>query len=283
MEIIVGELSGFCFGVNNAVSKTEEILKNENEIYCLGELVHNRQVIEKLEKRGLKIIEKIESVPNKSRLILRAHGVPPKVYNMVKEKEIKLYDFTCPKVLKIHEEVSKAKEESYIFIIGEKNHPEVIGTKGFSGEKSFVIQSKEDIEEAIKSLKESKLKKLYIVVQTTFSVQKYNEIMLDVSEKLKEYEIEINKSICDSTRLRQEETTKISKTVDYMIIVGGKNSSNTKKLYDIAQSNCQSTHIQTKEELNLEKIKKYKKIGITAGASTPKESIKEVVELLERI
>ena len=282
MEIVVGKLSGFCFGVNNAITKAEEKLKDEKEIFCLGELIHNKQVVDKLEKMGMKTIEKIKDLPDKSELIIRAHGVAPYIYNLLEEKKIKIFDFTCPKVLKIHEEVSKAKKDNYIFLIGEKNHPEVIGTIGFSGKDSFIIQTKEDIDDAIAKLKESYFKKIYIVAQTTFSVQKFDEFIQEIEEKLKGYIITINKSICDSTKLRQEETKKISQDVEFMIIVGGKNSSNTRKLYDIAKENCPSIHIQTKEDLNLEEIKKYQKIGITAGASTPKEYIEEIVKVLER-
>lgn len=283
MEIIVGKSAGFCFGVNNAVTKTKELIKKEKNIYCLGELIHNKQVIENLEKEGLVTIENIKEAPKGANLIIRAHGEPPKTYLEAQKNKNKIHDYTCPKVIKTHEDVEKNKKENYIFIIGIKGHPEVIATKGFSGENSYIIETEQDIEEAILKFKQSTLNKAYIIVQTTFSVKKFNNIVEKIKDKLKEYKVQVNNSICTSTRTRQEETEEISKKVDYMIIIGGENSSNTKKLYDISKENVASIHIQAKEQLNLEEIKKYKKIGITAGASTPKEKIEEIVEILEGI
>lgn len=146
-----------------------------------------------------------------------------------------------------------------------------------------VIQEKEELDQAIENFKKSGINRLYVIAQTTFSMEKFEAYADFISNKLKEYDVTINNTICDSTRLRQEEVEKMSKTVEYMIIIGGKNSANTQKLYNIAIKNCPSIHIQTKDDLNIEEIKKYNKIGISAGASTPKESIEEVVEMLERI
>ncbi len=283
MEIIVGKLAGFCFGVNNAVTKTEELLKKENNIYCLGELVHNKQIIENLERQGLTTIENINEAPKGSKIIIRAHGAEPKIYVQAQENGNKIYDYTCPKVIKTHEDVEENKEERYIFIVGVKNHPEIIATKGFSGDNSYVIETIEDIQEAIIKFKESNLKKIYIISQTTFSLKKFNEYVEKISEELKEYDIKINNSICASTKTRQEEAEEISKQVDYMIIIGGENSSNTKKLYEIANQNTKSIHIQTKEQLNIDEIKKYKKVGVTAGSSTPKEKVEEIVNILKGI
>lgn len=283
MEIIVGKLAGFCFGVNNAVTKTEELLKKENNIYCLGELVHNKQIIENLERQGLTTIENINEAPKGSKIIIRAHGAEPKIYVQAQENGNKIYDYTCPKVIKTHEDVEENKEERYIFIVGVKNHPEIIATKGFSGDNSYAIETIEDIQEAIIKFKESNLKKIYIISQTTFSLKKFNEYVEKISEELKEYDIKINNSICASTKTRQEEAEEISKQVDYMIIIGGENSSNTKKLYEIANQNTKSIHIQTKEQLNIDEIKKYKKVGVTAGSSTPKEKVEEIVNILKGI
>lgn len=283
MEIIVGKLSGFCFGVNNAVTKTLQLVEKQEPIYCLGELVHNKRVISKLEQQGLIIVNNVEDSKKGSKLIIRAHGVPPEIYKLAEKNENKVFDFTCPMVSKIHEQVKEKQKNNYIFILGEKNHPEVIGTKGFSGKNSFIIQTEEDINNAITEFKKSDFNRLYIVAQTTFSVSKFDNIVSDILEKLKDYKIEVNKSICDSTKNRQAETEQLSKNVEYMIIIGGKNSANTIKLYEIAKKNCTSIHIENKEELDLKQIKKYKKIGITAGASTPKENIQEVVQILEEI
>ncbi len=283
MEIIVGQLSGFCFGVNNAVTKALELIENKENVYCLGELIHNKGINANLEKHGVKIVEKIEEVPCGAKLIIRAHGVPPEVYEKARNNQNELYDYTCPNVIKIHNQIEEKRQNNYIFILGGKKHPETIGHKGFSRDKSFIIETEDDIEEAISRLKNSKMKSLYIVAQTTFSVTKFEKIVNEISKKLNGYEIEINKSICAATQNRQAEAEELSKKVDYMIIIGGKNSANTIKLYEISKQNCPSIHIENKDELNLEEIKKYNKIGITAGASTPKENIQEVLQILEEI
>ena len=283
MEIIIGKTSGFCGGVLNAISKTEqELEKQKGEIvYCLGELVHNKQVVEKLENKGLKTINDIEEA--KGETIIRAHGIAKEVYDRANEKGIKLIDLTCPKVLKIHNMAKEYAQNGYfILLIGVQEHPETIGTISFCGEKSYLIRNEEDINEAIDKIRQSTIKKVFIIVQTTYSLQKFNEIV----EKLKvnlnaEYEIIVQNTICSATKLRQEETEELSKKVDTIIIVGGKNSSNTKKLYDVAKVNCKNTLlVETVKDLEIEKIKDSKTIGIMAGASTPNESVEDIKNTL---
>ena len=282
MEIIIGKTSGFCAGVLNAVKKSEKELKKEKgKIYCLGELVHNKQVVQKLESKGLQTIENIEEADKKT--IIRAHGVAKEIYEKAKQKGIELIDLTCPKVLQIHKIAEEYAEKGYfIFLIGVENHPESIGTISFCGENSYLIRDKEDISDAVSKLQTSVAKRVLIMVQTTYSKNKF----VDIAEELymildNKYEFEIHNTICAATRLRQEETEKISKEVDAMIIVGGKNSSNTKKLYDIAKTNCENTiSVETVEEININNMKKYKKIGIMAGASTPNESVENIKYIL---
>ena len=283
MKIIIGKTSGFCGGVLNAVSKTEQELEKEKgkTIYCLGELVHNKQVVEKLEKQGLKVIEDIEEANRKT--IIRAHGVPQEVYEKANHKGIEIIDLTCPKVLKIHNTGEEyAKNVYFIVLVGVEEHPETIGTISFCGENSCLIRNKEDIAETIGKILKSNIKKILILVQTTYSLQKFEEIVEELQQKLSaEYEICIQNTICSATKLRQEETEKISKQVDAMIIVGGKNSSNTKKLYDIAKINCKNSFlVETVKDLDVEDMKHFKIIGIMAGASTPNESVEEIKNTL---
>lgn len=288
MKVSVGKMAGFCPGIVNAVTKTEKALdqKETEKVYCLGELTHNKQVIDKLEAKGLVTIDNIEECKEQKQLIIRSHGVPKEIYENAEKMGLELIDLTCPKVLKIHRLAEEhSKEGYYIFLIAEKNHPEIIGTYSFCGENKCIIQNKEEIDNAIETIKKSDIKKAYVITQTTFSMEKFDEMMLELKEKLpKDIELKINKSICDATRLRQAETKEIAKKVEYMIIIGGENSSNTKKLFYIAQENCKNAiWIQTKDDLNLNEIKKYSNIGIMAGASTPKESIDGVVECIENI
>ena len=282
MEIIIGKSSGFCAGVKNAITKTEQELKqNKQKIDCLGELVHNGQVIEKLEKEGLNLINNIEEAQNK--VIIRAHGIAKEIYEIAKQKQIELIDLTCPKVLKIHEIIDEySKNGYYTILIGIKEHPEVIGSISFAGKNSSLITEKEEIGQVIEQIDKLKIKKILIVAQTTFNLKKFEEISQEIKEKLNnKYIVEIKNTICPATRIRQEETDEISKKVDYMIIVGGKNSSNTKKLYDISIKNCKNVEcVETIKDLKIEKIKKFNKIGIMAGASTPNESVEEIVKEL---
>lgn len=285
MEIIVGKTAGFCFGVNNAVTKTQEILKQEDNIYCLGELVHNKQVTEELEAEGLNIIDNIKKAKNN--VIIRAHGEPQETYILANKLGIKILDLTCPKVLRIHKIAKEYSDKGYyILLIGHKEHPETIGTISYCGKKSEIIENEEDIEKKLNIFYKTNIKKILILVQTTYSLEKFNKITKKIEEQLKnkEIEIKIENTICNATKIRQDETKKISKDVEAMIIVGGKHSSNTNKLYDIAKSQCKNSFlIETKNEIDIQKMKKFKTIGIMAGASTPKKSIDSVVEILKQI
>lgn len=283
MEIIVGKTSGFCAGVKNAVQKVEQELENKNqEIYCLGELVHNKQVIEKLEQKGLIFIDNIDKKHKK--VIIRAHGIPKEIYEKAKKENIELLDFTCPKVLQIHKIAEQYEKENYcIILIGIKNHPEVIGTISFCGKNSYIIEDFSNIDDCIKNVEKYQKNNILIIAQTTFSLEKFNKIVEELENRLEyKYNIEVKNTICYSTKTRQEETEQLSKKVEYMIIVGGKNSSNTKKLYEIAEKNCaNSILVETVEELPLDEIKKYNKIGIMAGASTPIESVETIIKKLK--
>ena len=283
MEIIIGKSSGFCAGVKNAITKTEEELKkNKQQIDCLGELVHNRQVIDRLEKEGLNIINNIDEAQNE--VIIRAHGISKEIYEKARQNGIKLIDLTCPKVLKIHEIIDEySKKEYFIILIGIKEHPEVIGSISFASDNSILVTEKQEIEQAIKQIEKTQLKKILIVAQTTFNLRKFEEISQEIKDMLNnEYIVEIKNTICPATKIRQEETDEISKKVEYMIIVGGKNSSNTKKLYDISIKNCPNAIcIETVNDIDITEIKKFNKIGIMAGASTPNESVEEIVKALK--
>lgn len=281
MEIVLGKTAGFCYGVRNAVMKAEEKLKEHKQVSCLGELVHNGQVIKKLESLGMNVVERIENANKK--VIIRAHGIAKEVYNKAKKLNIEIFDFTCPSVLKIHNIAEEyANKGYYIFLIGGKKHPETLGTISFCGDNSYLLENEEEIDEAVEKLKQSNIKKLFIIVQTTFSLEKFEIMIEEIKSKIdKDMEIEVRNTICNATRIRQEETSEISKNVECMIIIGGKNSSNTKKLFDIAKENCNNTFIiETKDELDLEKIKKCEKVGIMAGASTPDESINDVIRCI---
>lgn len=286
MEIVIGKTAGFCYGVKRAIEGAKEELNEKKPVFCLGELVHNKQVIDNLKQEGAIFIENILDANEKGKVIIRAHGVYKDVYEIAKKKDIEIKDYTCPNVLKIHSIAEEySKKGYYIFLCGSKNHPENIGTISFCGKNSAIIETEEDVFECLEQFKSTDIKKLLVISQTTYSLEKFYIIEEIIKNELKkDIELVIKNTICKATELRQKETLKISKEVDYMIIIGGKNSSNTKKLYEIAKKNCNnSICIETAEELKLDDLKRKEKIGIMAGASTPKESIDEVCIKLKSI
>lgn len=237
MEIKVGKTAGFCYGVKRAVeSSKKDLVSNKHPIYCLGELVHNQQVIEELQKAGLKQIENIQEAKGKT--ILRAHGVTKEVYKIAEENKIEIMDYTCPNVLKIHDIAKEYQSKDYfILLTGSKSHPENMGTISYCGKNYFVIEKREEIREAIESLKRSGKKEILLISQTTFSCEKFQQIEEEIKKRLDpEFKIFCKNTICRATEIRQKETETLAKEVEAMIIIGGKNSSNTKKLYEIARN-----------------------------------------------
>ena len=206
MEIVVGKTSGFCYGVKNAVEQTRKQLKeyltedkaSQEIIYCLGELVHNRQVIENLEKQGMQIIEKLEDIlePQGKKVIIRAHGVPKPIYEKAKELGICLIDLTCPNVLAIHKIAQNYQEQDfYLFYVGEKTHPESIGTISFCGDNVSIIENLEQVEEAIQKLAQSRKEHLLLFAQTTFSLEKFEKIVENIQNKLKQKTLEEKENV----------------------------------------------------------------------------------------
>ncbi len=285
MEIIIGETSGFCGGITNAVNKTIEFAKNKNgeTTYCLGDLAHNPVVMKQLKDLGVKVISDLSEVekPNGKQVIIRAHGVTKSIYEQAKKLGIELIDLTCPKVLNIHKIAEEySKNGYYIIFIGEKGHPEVIGTESFCGTEYKTVENEQELNEVLSNIKSDKI---LVIAQTTFNLEKFNKFCNTVQEKFPE--AIIKNTVCNATRRRQQETQELATKVEYMIIIGGKKSSNTNKLYNIACEKCKNAiMIEGAEELTqeqLQEIHKYNKIGIMAGASTPQQSIYKVKEKLE--
>ena len=277
MEVLVGKTAGFCYGVKRAVEGAKKELMKNKKISCLGEIVHNKEVIKSLENEGLNFIESIEDAQNE--VIIRAHGIPKEIYEKAESKKIELKDYTCPNVLKIHEIAEEYSKLGYfIFLLGTPNHPENVGTISYCGSNYHVIEKIEDAYKAIERLEKTGIKKLLIISQTTYSLEKFYIIEEIINNELpKDIEIEVKNTICKATEIRQKETEELAKRVDMMIVIGGKNSSNTKKLYEIANANCEKTLcIETKKDLDGVKFEGISKLGIMAGASTPYESINEV-------
>lgn len=275
MEITVAKSAGFCFGVQRAVDSVyKELEENSGKIYTFGPIIHNEQVVEDLNKRGIEVIDTVEQLKEikEGTVVIRSHGVAKEIYDILEQQKLKMVDATCPFVKKIHNIVlDESNNGKTIIIIGNDNHPEVEGIKGWVNGEVIVINKEEQIEKL--SLPEQT--KACIVSQTTFNHNKF-KYLVEIIRK-KGYDITVVNTICNATHVRQVEAQKISSKVDAMIVIGGKNSSNTQKLYDICRNECENTfYVQTVKDLNLHELKSLKSIGITAGASTPKNIIEEV-------
>lgn len=287
MEIILGKTAGFCYGVKEAVNGAIKQAKDNKKIYCLGEIVHNKQVLENLRKKGIEFIEDLKQIKDNSKVIIRAHGVPKEVYEIAKQKGIDIIDHTCPNVLKIHKIVEEYQKKGYYIILcGSNTHPENLGTISYCQKgKYIVVENIEEIIDNIDKINEDENKKILLIAQTTYNFEKFLNIEKWLKNNLdKNIDFIVKNTICKATQLRQTETEEISKNVDCMIIIGGKKSSNTKKLYEIASKKCKKAIcIETEKEIELKNIEGAKKIGIMAGASTPKESIDKVITKIEKL
>ena len=276
LNIICAKTAGFCFGVKRAVEMVfHQIEEHKNDqIYTYGPIIHNGEVIKELEEKGVIIIhskEELEEV-HEGVVVIRSHGVEKSIYDLLEKKKVKIVDATCPDVKKIHRIVQRESEKgNFIIIVGNLNHPEVQGIKGWIQGEWAVVEQVEDVE----SLSIPKEKKCSIVAQTTFNLEKFKDLV-EIIEK-KGYDISVLKTICNATRKRQEEAKDIAEQADAMIVIGDKGSSNTQKLYEICQNACKATYyVQTPKDLDLNQLESVKSVGITAGASTPNTIIEEV-------
>ena len=280
MEIIIGKYSGFCNGAKNAVSKTIEELDN-NVFYSVGEIVHNEEVTNDMKKRGLIIKDNLSDIPNNANLIIRAHGEGIDFYREAKRKNLHLVDLTCGRVKLIHNKILN-KKNSFVIIIGKKNHPEAIAHNSYS-ENSYIVNDIEDVMGAHEAYLASGKELVYVVAQTTFNSELFDKIT-DEIKRVFNCNIEIDKTICNATSIRQNETKEIASKVDKMIVIGGKNSSNTKELEIVAKKYCNDVYlIQTVNDLDKDMFNKDDMVGVVAGASTPDNLIQEVVNYLENI
>ena len=271
MKIILAPNAGFCFGVRRAVDSVYENLNQAHPIYTLGPIIHNPSVVEELNKKGVRVAETVEDV-TEGKLVIRSHGVGKEVYDQIESKGLEYIDATCPYVKRIHKLVEEYNNNGYdIIIIGEEKHPEVIGIKGWCNNQAYIVNHIEDVE------KLPELDKACVVAQTTTAQSRWDELVKELKHKVKDLK-EFN-TICYATAQRQSEAESIAKTVDVMLVIGGRNSSNTKKLYNICKSYCEKTYaIETANDIDFSVFDPQDVVGITAGASTPDWIIKEVIE-----
>lgn len=278
MKVKVAETAGFCFGVKRAVNKVYELIDTEQKpIFTLGPIIHNEEVVSDLEAKGVHVItEESLDAPDENLqngiVVIRSHGVGKPIYDKLKEKDISYVDVTCPFVLKIHRIVEKESiAGKHVIIIGDKDHPEVQGICGWCQGPYTVIKNQEEADAFVPP----KGKKISIVSQTTFNYNKFKDIV-EILEK-KRYDRIVLNTICSATEERQEEAVRLASQVDAMIVIGGKTSSNTQKLFEICSNACENTYyIQTLVDLDIKPFQSFRHVGITAGASTPNKIIEEV-------
>ena len=275
MEVRLAKTAGFCFGVRRAVDTVYgQIEKEKDPIYTYGPIVHNEMVVQELEKKGVHVLNSLEELKELTggTVIIRAHGVGKEVYDLLERQGVNLVDATCPFVKKIHRIAQKEEANGRrILIIGNAKHPEVEGIRGWCKAPSYVVESPEEAE----NLRIPAGEKLCIVSQTTFNYNKFEDIVEIISKK--GYDIIVLNTICSATEERQMEARQIACEADTMIVIGGRHSSNTQKLYDICKNECKNTYyIQTLVDLDLKTFESIGNVGITAGASTPNNLIEEV-------
>ncbi|MFQ7490202.1 MAG: 4-hydroxy-3-methylbut-2-enyl diphosphate reductase [Lachnospiraceae bacterium] len=274
MEVVLAKSSGFCFGVKRAVDRVYEQLAENKKIYTYGPIVHNDDVVADLEEKGVKVLNTKEELTEltEGSVVIRAHGVPKEIYEIMEQKNIECIDATCPFVKRIHKIVEKESAEGRrIIVIGNAKHPEVEGIRGWCKTPATVIESRE---EALQ-FNGSKDDKYCVVSQTTFNYNKFQELV-EIFQK-KGYDIIVANTICSATEERQKEASELAAKADVMIVIGGTHSSNTRKLYELCKSECENTYyIQTLADLQLELPNSVELVGITAGASTPNKIIEEV-------
>ena len=274
MEITVAKTAGFFFGVKRAVEKVyDQIATGKKQIYTYGPIIHNEEVVRDLEEKGVQVInskEELEAL-KEGVVVIRSHGVGREIYELLERQGLELVDATCPFVKKIHKIVREQCEAGRrVIIVGNEHHPEVEGIKGWGNEYTLAVESLEEFENLALRPDE----KLSIVAQTTFNYNKFQDLVEKIS---KTYDILVLNTICNATQERQVEARQIASQVDVMIVIGGRNSSNTQKLYEICRRECKHTYyIQTLEDFKPEITGTVRSVGITAGASTPNQIIEEV-------
>ena len=275
MEITVAKTAGFCFGVKRAVEKVyDQIATGKKPIYTYGPIIHNEEVVRDLEEKGVQVInskEELEAL-KEGVVVIRYHGVGREIYELLERQGLELVDATCPFVKKIHKIVREQCEAGRrVIIVGNEHHPEVEGIKGWGNEYTLAVESLEEFENLALRPDE----KLSIVAQTTFNYNKFQDLVEKISKTY--YDILVLNTICNATQERQVEARQIASQVDVMIVIGGRNSSNTQKLYEICRRECKHTYyIQTLEDFKPEITGTVRSVGITAGASTPNQIIEEV-------
>ncbi len=277
MKIIRADKAGFCFGVERAVSIARDAIAAAREpVYSLGPIIHNPQVVSELEEAGLKVVDCLDKVDSGT-VIIRSHGAPTSVHESAAARKINILDTTCPFVKKMHNLARNLAREGYeVVLVGDRNHPEITSLLGDPGFRPLVVNAPGEV-------RDHKLAtRVGLLCQTTQSMELFNEVAEAILPEVKE--LRIYNTICDSTRLRQEESLEIAKKADVMIVIGGRNSANTRRLYELCRSTGTAAYlVEVPEEVSPDWFAGARTVGVTAGASTPRKLIDEVVAKIKTL
>ncbi len=275
MEVILAEQAGFCFGVDRGMEQVEEWISSGKQVFTYGPMIHNESVLDNLSNRGVRVIHSASELSGEKSgvVVIRSHGVTKAEQAALEKTGLTIVDGTCPYVKKIHNYACKYSEKGYhILIIGDAAHPEIRGICGWVKDGNYSVVNSE---EELNKISISQENKVLILVQTTYNLNKFKYLV----EKFRKtrYDTIVRNTICTATKERQEAAKELSYLVDAMIVIGGKESSNSRKLFEICSENCVNTYfIQTVQDLKTVDFSRCEKVGITAGASTPNNIIKEV-------
>ncbi len=279
-EITLAKTAGFCFGVKRAVDKAFELARSGVDAVTLGPIIHNPQVVERLAQMGVPPVDSPDQAAPGQTVLIRSHGVPKKVYNLLKNNPV--VDCTCPFVAKIHRIVEEESAAGRVILVaGDPGHPEVQGIMGFSSSPVYTFRTEQELQNILNVLHENGGKPISVVAQTTFHEilwRKFQQFIENHYTNAKIFD-----TICSATTMRQKEAVELAQQSDYMVVVGGKSSSNTLKLYEICSRFCETALVETKSELDKSQIFRHNRIGVTAGASTPADIIKEVQTTMTEI
>ena len=276
MKVILAKQAGFCFGVKRATQMAFEAAGKDQKTYTLGPIIHSPQVVNKLEEMGVKVLKNLDSMESGT-IIIRSHGVASGEINEAVQKKLEIVDATCPFVKKAQEHVKSLSETGYgVVVVGDADHPEVQGIVSYGGDKVFVVGSGDEV------AKLPKMNKIGIVAQTTQSFENLKNVVSECL--LRGGEIRVFNTICDATAVRQEEAKQLAGQVDCMLVVGGFNSANTRRLSEVcAELQSRTHHIETASEIDPVWFEGVERVGVTAGASTPKWIIDEVMNKIEEL
>lgn len=276
MKVIIAKRAGFCFGVKRATQMAFEAAGKDNKTYTLGPIIHSPQVVQKLEQMGVKVVKNLDKT-NSGTIIIRSHGVLASEMDEAVQKQLEIVDATCPFVKKAQEHVKSLSEAGYgVVVVGDADHPEVQGIVSYGGDKVFVVGSGEEVRRL------PKMNKIGVVAQTTQSFENLKNVVSECL--LRGGEIRVFNTICDATAVRQEEAKELACQVDCMLVVGGFNSANTRRLAEVCiEIQPRTYHIETAAEIDPDWFKDDERVGVTAGASTPKWIIDAVVNRIEAL